>query len=96
MVVEVDSRRPVEVSVDLGPFAPEQRLASHLVNAGDPSAPALTDVVFEITDGSDGAAPRPRVRVRVDDALASGLYTGVVIDCDTGHHLGSLTIRISG
>ncbi len=95
VAVEVDSKRPVAVEIDLEQLQAEQRVAAHLINAADPGAPALTDVLFDLVESSEGAASRPRVRVRVDDDLSGGLYTGVAIDCDNGRHVGSLTIRVA-
>ena len=89
--IEVASRRPVQVSVDLSPNCVARPLAVLSVNSVDSRKPALADVSF-VPDDFRG---RLKLLVRVPDNQPAGTYVGVIVDRDSGDMCGTLSIRIA-
>lgn len=90
--IEVVSARPAQVTLDLRPQSEGLPLATHGLRALDPEKPPLTDITFE--PGADNGPVS--LRIRVPEGQPPGLYTGVVIDRDTGQPRGTLSVRIAG
>ncbi len=88
--VEVQSKKAVEVTVDLHPGAEMQRLRVGPLKApgGGADAPAIEGVELETRPGHVTA------RVRVDDEQPSGSYVGTVED-DQGQSRGEVHVRVS-
>lgn len=89
--IEVSSARPARVTLELHPRSEALPLATHGLRALDPEKPPLTDVAFE-TD----AEGRPSLSIRVPEDQAADLYTGVVVDRNTGQSRGTLSVRVTG
>ena len=90
--VDVVSRRPVEVSVELKPNADVQPLMALGLNAIDPTKPPLTTIKFI----PDNVPHRVKVRIEIADLQPPGVYSGVIVNRDSGQTLGTLTVRIAG
>jgi hypothetical protein len=88
--IEVVSLRPVQVSIDLRPDAEADPLVALALNAVDAKHPALTDVQF-VADEIPG---RVKLRVRVPESQPPGIYSGVIVNRDSGETRGTLSIRI--
>jgi hypothetical protein len=91
VAVELCSIRPVRVTLDLKAHAAGRSLATHGLRAADIDKPPLTEVGFE---RAADAAPLV-LRLRVPETQPPGLYTGVVIDKQSGELLGTLTAQVS-
>jgi hypothetical protein len=89
--IEIASRRPLRVSLDLKPGATARPLAAHPLRALEADTPALAELTFE--RGGDGGSLA--LRIRVPEAQPAGIYTGVVVDRGTGEPLGTVTARLS-
>lgn len=89
--VEVASRRPLRVNVDLQAGAAGRPLAAHPLRALEADKPPLAEVAFE-RDADGGPLV---LRIRVPDAQPPGLYTGVIVDQRSGEPLGTLTARLA-
>lgn len=89
--IEIASTRPVRVSVDLKPGAAGRCLATHGLRALESEKPPLTEIAFA-TERAGGPAV---LRLRVPEGQPAGLYTGVVIDQQSGEPLGTLTARLA-
>jgi len=91
VAVELCSIRPVRVTLDLKAHAAGRPLATHGLRAAEIDKPPLTDVGFE---RAADAAPLV-LRLRVPETQPPGLYTGVVIDKQSGELLGTLTAQVT-
>ena len=89
--IEVVSRRPVQVSVELRPSSDARSLVSLGLNAIDSSKPVLTDISF-LPDEVPG---RIKLRLRIPESQPAGTYSGVVVNRDSGETRGTLSIRIA-
>jgi hypothetical protein len=88
--IEVASRRPVEVALDLRPGAAHALLVAHALRSVDPDSPPLTEATF--VDGDDGSV---RLRVRVPDEHPPGIYNGLVLDQHSNRPVGTLSVRVA-
>jgi hypothetical protein len=88
--VEVASVRPARVTMDLEPGSAGRRLVVNELRAMTAGTPPLTDVAFD----ADPSAEIVGVRVRVPDNLPAGIYSGVVLDRETGEPRGTISVRI--
>ncbi|MDX2169763.1 MAG: hypothetical protein SF182_22020 [Deltaproteobacteria bacterium] len=91
VAIEVQSARPVRVSVEFKPGVGARPLATHALRALAADLPPLDDVAFVAE--RDGAAPV--LRLRVPDGQPGGVYSGVVLDAQSGEPLGTITARLS-
>jgi hypothetical protein len=89
--IEIASTHPVRVTFDLKSSAAGRRLATHGLRALEVEKPPLTEIAFE-TDWAGGPVA---LRLRVPEGQPPGLYTGVVIDQQSGEPLGTLTARLA-
>ena len=91
VAIEVASRRPAQVSLDLSPDCETQSLVALSVNSIDANKRAITGVSF-VPDDIPG---RLKLLVRIADDQPSGTYTGVIIDRNRGDTRGTLSIKIA-
>lgn len=91
VALEVVSRRPVRVSLELREPPNGVALTTHGLRAIDPDKPPLTDVSF-LPGGNNGCSS---LRIAIPDGHPSGVYSGVIVDCETGESRGTLSIRIA-
>jgi hypothetical protein len=89
--IEVASLRPVQVSVELQPNSEAESLVSLGLNAIDPSKPTLRDISL-IPDEVPG---RIKLRLRIPDSQPGGVYSGVIVNRNSGEARGTLSIRIA-
>jgi hypothetical protein len=89
MRLEILSRRPTEVQLDLRTQATGTLVVQGL-RAVDPEKPKLADVVLRPATRDDP----PTVRVRIPDDQPSGVYRGLIVEEETSRLVGSLTVRI--
>lgn len=91
VALELVSRRPVRVSLELREPPNGVLLTTHGLRAIDPDKPPLTDVSF-VPGGTNGCGS---LRIAIPDGHPSGLYSGVIVDRETGESRGTLSIRIA-
>jgi hypothetical protein len=89
--IEVVSRRPIKVSVDLRPNSEMKSLVALGLGAVDSKKPALKDVRF-VPDETPG---RIKLRIRVPDKQPPGTYSGVIVNRNNGEARGTLSVRIA-
>lgn len=89
--VEIASSRPARVTIELQPKSEGRPLATFELRALDASKPPLTDIAFERDPSNEIVS----VRIRVPDGQPSGVYTGVVVDRETGQARGTLSVRVT-
>jgi hypothetical protein len=89
VTIEVASRRPAQVALDLRPRADLASLAIAGLRTLDPDKRALTEVAFVA-----GPDRRILLRIHVPDTHPAGLYTGVIVDRATGDPRGTLSVRV--
>ncbi len=89
--IEVISLRPVQVSVELRPNSEAQSLVALGLNAVDPGKPVLTDISL----GPDEIPGRIKLRLRIPENQPPGIYSGVIVNRDSGETRGTLSIRIA-
>lgn len=89
--IDILAVRPTQVRLDLHSDgdALTRPLAAQPLSAHEVGVPPLTDVTF--ARGARGL----ELRVRVPDTQRPGVYTGTVIDRDTGEIRGTLTVRVT-
>jgi len=88
--IELISSRPVRVSLDLREHSETLPLVSLGLRAVDPDIPALTDITFVPADNGDGR----RLRICIPDGQPSGVYSGVIVNRNTGETRGTLGVRL--
>jgi hypothetical protein len=88
--IEVVSSRPTRTTLDLRPPVDGSRLSAQDLRASGSGKPPLTDVAFEPV--SDGGLV---LRIRVPETQPPGIYTGAVIDRDTGQPRGTLSVSLA-
>jgi hypothetical protein len=86
--IDLQSRRPVEISVDLRPSPGKRSFVAHDLRATSPSLPRVAGPRIETQ------ADRLVVRVRVPDRQPPGVYSGLIIDEKTNLPCGSLTLQV--
>src|SRR5271163_2944097 len=89
--IEVASRRPVQVSVDLRPNSEAKSLVALGLHSVDSRKPTLSDIRFV----HDEAAGRIGLRIGVPESQPPGTYSGVIVNRDNGETRGTLSIRIA-
>ncbi len=88
--VEVKSKRPAKVTLDLRPASPRFVPMVHALHPKTPGKRPLTDVRFRLSP-DDG---RGVLVISVPDDLEPGNYTGVVVDSATDEPGGTLCVRV--
>lgn len=90
VAVELQSKRPVVVTVDLVPAAGRRVLGAHPLRAPEVGKAPLTRVSFAPAgDGNDLS-----VRIRVPDDQPAGIYSGAIYSLENGRAEGTLTLEI--
>lgn len=90
--LELATRRPVAVAVDLRPEAGRGELAAHALRTADADTPPLAAPTF-VRDGAAGALT---LRLAVPDEQPDGIYNGVVVDVASNRPVGTVSVRIGG
>jgi hypothetical protein len=90
VVVEVESSRPTEISLDLRPRSLGLALRIHDLRAPEADKPRLEHV----TIAADAEQERVKVSVRVPEGQPAGVYSGIILDERTSLPRGTLTVRI--
>ena len=89
--IEVVSRRPIQVSVEIRTNSEAKSLLALGLNAVDSKKPTLTDISF----APDEISGRIKMRIGVPENHPGGTYSGVIVDRDSGETRGTLSIRIA-
>ena len=92
VIVEIASLRRARVTVDL----PQQADTLNLAVGGLLSIEAGKPPLREITLGIEAGSNRTVVSIRVPDDQPAGMYSGVIVDRDSGQPRGTITLRIDG
>lgn len=88
--IDITSSRRIEVLVDLRAGSSARPLRVHDLRTLDADAPRLSGVAITHAAGDDHLT----IRLCVPVELPAGVYTGMVIDEETGLPRGTLTVRI--
>jgi hypothetical protein len=91
VIVEIASTRMTRVTVNLVSHAGESNLAIGGLLALEPEKPPLKEIVFALEAGSG----RTVVRIRVPESQPAGVYSGVIVDGESGEARGTMTLKIS-
>jgi hypothetical protein len=86
--VQLESRRPARVTVDVRAGARGRALVAHALRSSDDSLPRIGDVSVE--DSRDGEPMS--VRVRIPDDQPPGIYHGMVIDDASSLPVGTISV----
>lgn len=87
--MDIASKRPVQVTLDVAPEACNRTLAIHGLNAIGPDARPLAGVEIE-TRGNIVV-----LRVRIADEQQAGPYAGIILDRASNEPLGTLSLVIA-
>ena len=90
IAIEVTSRRPAQVTLDLPVPASAAALSIAPLRGLERDQPPLADVAL-VVSATDG---RTILRVRISDTHPPGLYTGVVADRVSGEPRGTVSVRL--
>ncbi len=91
VIIEVVSLRPVQVSVELRPNSEPQSLVALGLSAVDSAKPILKDITLL----PDEVAGRIKLRLRIPESQPPGIYSGVIVNRESGETQGTLSIRIA-
>jgi hypothetical protein len=80
----------VEATLDLAPEAAGRALTVQALRAADPAKPRLTDVRVIAAAGEEPAT----LVVRIPEGQPPDLYSGIVVDAETGRLAGTVAIRV--
>lgn len=86
--LEVTSNQPNHIALDLKPVRPRGLLAIPPLRALNNNRSELRDVELDTANG------RCVLRIHIPDAQPPGLYSGVVVEADTGEPCGTLAIQV--
>lgn len=89
--LDVTGPGAVEATLDLAPEASRRPLTVQALRAADPAKPRLTEVRVVAGDGEEPAT----LVVRIPDDQPPDLYSGVVVDAETGRLAGTVAIRVA-
>ncbi len=90
--IDVRSRRPVEVSVDLRPGPPALRLIAHDLRAAGVTSARVKAPRIEVRPNEH----RVIVRLQIRDGQPAGVYSGTILDGGTNLPRGTVAVRIDG
>ncbi len=91
VAIEVDSKRPVTVTLDLRPGSQARALGNQPLLDPDPDKQPLRDVLFE-PPGDDSPLT---VRIRVPESHPAGAFSAVVFEREGGQPQGTLSVTIT-
>ncbi len=89
--VVLQSTLPVTGHVDLHPQYLDSKLQVHDLRGTAAEIPRISNVTFEPAQGTTPA----RVRVRIPDDQPSGRYNAVLVEEQTGHLAGTLSVVVT-
>jgi hypothetical protein len=92
VIIEIASARMTRVTVDLAPPVGTSSLAIGGLQALEPEKPPLKEIALVTEPGSN----RTVVRIRVPESQPAGVYSGVIVDRESGEPRGTITLRIDG
>ncbi len=90
IIIEIASTRMTRVTVDLAPHAGPPNLAIGGLHALESEKPPLKEIALTIEPGSNRAV----VRIRVPESQPAGVYSGVIVDSESGEPRGTIALRI--
>ena len=90
VAVEITSKKPAQVTLDIRPHPIQSILHVHSLHAHDPKIPPLTDVSFR----ADGNLAGPVLALSIPDHQPAATYTGVVVDQKTNEARGTICVRL--
>jgi hypothetical protein len=90
LTLDLESRRRVEVSVDLRPRSAGLALRVHDLRALEADKPRLTGITVEGSPGEE----RVTLRLRIPEEHPPGVYSGIILDEHTSLPRGTLTVRL--
>lgn len=90
LTLEIESKRRVEVSVDLRARSAGLSLKVQDLRAPEPDKPRLTGVSIE----GPPAEERIHLCIRIPDDHPAGVYSGVILDGQTSIPRGTLCVRL--
>jgi hypothetical protein len=90
MIIEIASARMTRITVDLAPHAGPANLAIGGLHALEAEKPPLKEIALTVEPGSNCAV----VRIRVPEHQPAGVYSGVIVDRESGEPRGTMTLRI--
>ncbi|MFT3768299.1 MAG: hypothetical protein QM820_22850 [Minicystis sp.] len=91
ITLAIQSRRPVEVSVDLRPRSAGLALRVHDLRAGGAGEGRIGGVEIEGRPDDDQIT----IRLQVPDELPPGVYSGLIVDERTSLPRGTLSVRLT-
>ena len=89
LTLRLDSKRRVEVAVDIRPEAGAGRIVAHDLRAIDATLPRIENV--QIERGTGGGLV---IQLRIEDDQPVGVYSGIVVDEQTNLPRGTLSVRV--
>ena len=89
--IELRSKRPVEVSLELGDHTHGLRLITRGLHSVDSRKAPLTDIRFR----PNPAKGCSTLRIRIPDKQPIGTYSGIIVDRETGDPRGTLSVRVA-
>jgi hypothetical protein len=90
VTVQMQSRKPARVTVDIRASASGRRLAAHALRSIDESLPRIDDVRVDASREGEPVL----VAVRVPDEQPAGIYNGMVIDEETSLPAGTVSVVV--
>jgi len=90
--IEIASVRPVQVSLDLRENPESSALVCLGLRAVDEAKPPLNGISLTPETTRDALT----LRIPIPDAHPPGIYSGVIVDGNTGETRGTLSVRITG
>jgi hypothetical protein len=90
VIIEITSTRMTRVAVDLAAPVGAANLAIGGLHALEAGKPPLKEIALTTEPGSHRAV----VRIRVPEIQPAGVYTGVIVDRESGEPRGTITLRI--
>jgi hypothetical protein len=90
IIVEIASSRMTRVTVDLAPSAATTEFVIGGLHALEADKPALREISLAIEVGSN----RPVMRIRVPENQPPGVYSGVILERESGQPRGTVILRI--
>jgi hypothetical protein len=90
VIIEIASTRMTRVTVDLAPHVGMSNLAIGGLQALEAEKPPLQEIALATEPGSN----RTVLRIRVPEDQPAGVYSGVIVDRESGEPRGTITLRI--
>lgn len=90
VVVEIESQRKNRVTVDLWPGSDKAQLTVPALHAAESDKDPVTDIVF--FPASEQSPARLCITIPADQP--AGVYTGLILQAETGQACGTLSLRL--